>query len=234
MRFSSKHPVLFPLLFSVFFTFTHAITFEIRNQCPYTVWAAATTGGGQQLNPGQLWTINMSDDTTTGRIWGRTNCNFDASGQGECETGDCGGLLHCQDSGGSTPPNTLVEYSLKQINNLDFYDISLVDGFNIPMDFKPTTGICRGVGCFVAINEDCPNELKAPGGCNNACAAFKTNVYCCDNATCETNKYSDFFRERCPDAFSYSIKNDAPSTFICPSGPNYRVVFCPDSLRLIM
>jgi len=50
---------LFPcfLLFAHFFTLSNAATFEFRNQCPYTVWAAAVPGGGQRLDPGQSWTI---------------------------------------------------------------------------------------------------------------------------------------------------------------------------------
>ena len=50
---------LFPcfLLFAHFFTFSNATTFEIRNECPYTVWAAAVPGGGRRLDPGQSWPI---------------------------------------------------------------------------------------------------------------------------------------------------------------------------------
>ncbi|MCD7459567.1 hypothetical protein HAX54_041335 [Datura stramonium] len=36
------------------------------------------------------------------------------------------------------PPNTLAEYALNQFSNLDFWDISVIDGFNIPMSFGPT------------------------------------------------------------------------------------------------
>lgn len=111
-----------------------AATFEIINQCGYTVWAAASPGGGRRLNSGQSWTLNVPAGTSMARIWGRTNCNFDSSGRGRCETGDCTGGLQC--TGWGQPPNTLAEYALNQFNNLDFYDISLVDGFNIPMEFR--------------------------------------------------------------------------------------------------
>ncbi|KAF8412297.1 hypothetical protein HHK36_000258 [Tetracentron sinense] len=213
-------------------TFTHATTLEIRNQCPYTVWAAAMPGGGQQLNSGQTWSINVPSNTTSGRIWGRTNCNFNASGQGKCESGDCGGLLECQAYG--NPPNTLVEYKLNQFSDMrDFFDISLFHGFNIPVDFRQTTGICRGVGCLADIIEHCPAELKVAGGCNDACTVFNTEEYCCNFGDCGPTNYSKFFKDWCPDAYTYS-KPDELSTFACPTGPNYRVVFCPDSLRLIM
>ncbi|KAL0373227.1 UNVERIFIED_CONTAM: Thaumatin-like protein [Sesamum calycinum] len=118
-----------------FFTFTHAATFDITNQCTYTVWAAASPGGGRRLDQGQSWQINVAPGTVQARIWGRTNCNFDGNGQGQCETGDCNGVLECQGYGRA--PNTLAEFALNQPNNLDFVDISLVDGFNIPMGIQP-------------------------------------------------------------------------------------------------
>ena len=105
---------LFPcfLLYGHFFTLSNAATFEIRNQCPYTVWAAAVPGGGRRLDPGQSWTITANVGTTQARIWGRTNCIFDGAGRGKCQTGDCNGLLQCQAFG--QPPNTLAEYASNQ------------------------------------------------------------------------------------------------------------------------
>lgn len=206
-------------------TSTHGATFEIRNNCPFTVWAAAVPGGGRQLNRGQTWTINVNPGTKQARIWARTKCTFNAEGRGRCETGDCNGLLQCQAYG--TPPNTLAEYALNQFNNLDFYDISLVDGFNVPMDFSPLSGIrCRGIRCAADITGQCPNELRAPGGCNNPCTVFKTDQYCCNSGKCVPTNFSKFFKQRCPNAYSYP-KDDQTSTFTCPGGTNYKVTFCP-------
>ncbi|KAL6181919.1 hypothetical protein ACLB2K_048567 [Fragaria x ananassa] len=169
---------------------------------------------------------SLNAGTTGGRVWARTGCNFDASGHGSCQTGDCGGLLECQAYG--QPPNTLAEYGLNQFNNLDFIDISLVDGFNVAMDFSPTSPCDRGIQCTADINGQCPNELKAPGGCNNPCTVYKTDEYCCNSGSCGPTDLSRFFKERCPDAYSYP-KDDTTSTvvFTCPGGTNYRVVFCP-------
>ncbi|KAF8412300.1 hypothetical protein HHK36_000261 [Tetracentron sinense] len=99
MSFSSNLPKLFFLAFSIFFTFTHAATIEILNQCPFTVWVAEIPGGGQKYNQGKTLTINVPPGTTQARIRGRTNCNFDTSDRGKCQTGDCGGLLQCQGYG---------------------------------------------------------------------------------------------------------------------------------------
>ena len=220
MSFLSSLLVFCSLFFSLFFTFTHAATFEIRNNCPYVVWAAAVPGGGRRLNRGEVWSINVSPGTKQARIWGRTNCNFDANGRGRCQTGDCNGLLQCQGYG--QPPNTLAEYALNQFNNLDFIDISLVDGFNIPMDFSG----CRSIKCTADINGQCPSQLRAPGGCNNPCTVFKTDQYCCNSGKCGPTDLSRFFKQRCPDAYSYP-QDDPTSLFTCPGGTNYKVIFCP-------
>lgn len=214
----------FLLLFTLFFSSTHGATFAIRNDCPYTVWAAASPGGGRRLDRGQTWNLQVSPGTKMARIWGRTNCKFDASGRGHCETGDCGGVLECK--GWGQPPNTLAEYALNQFGKKDFFDISLVDGFNIPMDFSPTTGKCRGIECTADINGQCPKELRAPGGCHNPCTVFKTDEYCCTRGKCGPTNYSKFFKDRCKDAYSYP-QDDPTSTFTCPEGANYKVVFCP-------
>ncbi|KAG7557470.1 Thaumatin family [Arabidopsis suecica] len=207
------------------FSTATAATFDILNRCSYTVWAAASPGGGRRLNPGQSWRLDVAAGTKMARIWGRTNCNFDSSGRGRCETGDCSGGLQC--TGWGQPPNTLAEYALNQYNNLDFYDISLVDGFNIPMEFSPTSSNCHRKICNADIKGQCPNELRAPGGCNNPCTVYKTNQYCCTNGqgSCSSTGFSRFFKQRCPDAYSYP-QDDPTSTFTC-SSTNYRVVFCP-------
>nr|ABR17922.1 unknown [Picea sitchensis] len=202
-------------------------TFEIRNECSFTVWAAGTPrGGGQKLERGQSWTVEVPAGTTLGRFWGRTGCSFDGSGRGSCKTGDCGGVLNCQ--GWGNVPATLAEYALNQYQNLDFYDISLVDGFNLPMIMIPSASQCTKVRCSSDINSKCPAELRVADGCKSACAAFNTPQYCCTGSfldNCPPTDYSRFFKGECPQAYSYA-RDDATSTFTCPGGTNYKVVFC--------
>lgn len=62
------------LLFVV--TPIYATTFEVRNNCPYTVWGAAVPGGGRQMNPGDTWVLNVNPGTTAARIWARTGCRY--------------------------------------------------------------------------------------------------------------------------------------------------------------
>ncbi|XP_058735951.1 thaumatin-like protein [Vicia villosa] len=150
-----------------------AATFDIVNQCSYTVWPAATpSGGGTQLNSGQTWSINVPAGTSSGRVWGRTGCNFDSSGSGSCQTGDCGGALSCTLSGKS--PLTLAEFTLNGGNNQDYFDISVIDGFNIPMQFAPTSNGCNNVrtcqqsSCSDAYQypSDDTKTVSCPGGTN--------------------------------------------------------------------
>ncbi|KAI8546366.1 hypothetical protein RHMOL_Rhmol07G0111500 [Rhododendron molle] len=225
MRFCKSLALSLFLLISLNFitSSTHAATFSIVNNCPYTVWAAARPGGGHRLAQGQTWAMSQPAGTTGGRIWARTGCSFDGAGKGKCQTGDCNGLLECDAYG--QPPNTIVEYALNQFSNLDMFDISLVDGFNVPMEFSPTSGGCtRSISCTADINGQCPNELRAPGGCNNPCTVFQTNEYCCLSGKCGPTNFSRFFKDRCPDAYSYAY--DQTGTFTCPSRTNYTVVFC--------
>jgi hypothetical protein len=218
---------LLPLLISSFllFALANAATFTVTNQCSYTVWAAASPGGGQQLNSGDTWTVDVAAGTTSARIWGRTGCSFDSNGNGKCDTGDCGKLA-C--TGYGSPPNTLAEFSLDQFSNLDFNDISLVDGFNIPMNFVPVSGCTTDFAhCSADVNAQCPSELKTTGGCLNPCQVYKTDEYCCTSGgSCEPTTLSEYFKNLCPQAYSYP-KDDATSIFTCPTGTNYNIVFCP-------
>ncbi|KAL6548044.1 hypothetical protein OROHE_009749 [Orobanche hederae] len=221
-------PVLFlPLLLLplLFIQYTHAIVFNIRNNCPYTVWAASLPGGGRRLERGQTWTLNFPSGPKRAKIWARTNCSFDASGSGNCLTGDCDGQLECQSYG--APPHTLAEYGLNSFGHRDYYDVSVLEGFNVPIEFTPTTNGCtRPVRCAADITGQCPDELRAPGGCNNPCTVYKTTQYCCHSGACRPTDLSRFFKSRCRDAFTYPL-DDPTSTFTCPEGTSYRVVFCP-------
>jgi len=151
---------------------TQAARIDIVNRCSYTVWPAGIPrGGGRQLNSGQTWALDVPAGTSAARIWGRTGCRFDGSGRGSCQTGDCAGALSCSVSGRA--PTTLAEYTLNGGNNLDYFDISVIDGYNIPMQFSSTSNgcnkvlTCRDSNCPDAYHQ--PNDVKTvtcPGGTN--------------------------------------------------------------------
>lgn len=219
----------------------------IVNQCNYTVWPASsttTTSGnsgnvtrtGFILKPGENSTITTSDNWT-GRVWGRTLCTTDSTtGNFSCVTGDCSsGKITCDKYG--LPPLTLAEFALNSANNHDFYDVSLVDGYNVPMNIVPlsSSGKCSSTGCPTDLNAVCPTELKVMKNgklvaCQGPCAAFNLQVFCCAGShstpnTCEPSVYAQIFKTACPAAYSY-VYDDTSGTFSCPS-TDYHVVFCP-------
>lgn len=80
----------------------------ITNQCADTIYAAVNTQSGQgpsktgfKLDAGGTLNQTVSEDWQ-GRVWGRTNCSFNAAGTGPanggataCGTGDCNGKVAC-------------------------------------------------------------------------------------------------------------------------------------------
>lgn len=216
------------LLLPLFLLHAGAIRFDIQNNCSYTLWPAILPhGGGRALDSGQTWTLDFQDGPKLAKIWARTNCTFNSSGQGTCLTGDCAGQLNCTTYG--SPPYTKAEYGLNSFGHKDYYDISVMEGFNVPIEMTPTTNNCsRSVKCAAEdIVSECPDALKASGGgCHNPCTVYKTAQYCCRDGPCQPSDLSRFFKARCADAFTYP-EDDPTSTFACPEGTSYRVVFCP-------
>ncbi|CAD6266734.1 unnamed protein product [Miscanthus lutarioriparius] len=125
--------VLSLLLLAAFAGSARAATFTITNNC------------GSTLDPGQTWTVDVPAGTQSGRVWGRTGCSFNGC-SGSCQTGDCCVALSCMLSG--QPPMTLAEFTIG--GSQDFYDISVIDGYNLPMLFSCSTGVtlnCGGSSC---------------------------------------------------------------------------------------
>ncbi|KAK8682359.1 hypothetical protein V6N13_054748 [Hibiscus sabdariffa] len=161
----STHCPIFPCIFLVslaFFCYTsNGYTFTVTNNCPYTIWPGTLAGSGTpqlastgfQLDAGESVTIPSVPAGWSGRIWGRTGCSFDATGVGSCQTGDCGGKLEC-DGIGATPPASLFEITFGVGNQQDFYDVSIVDGYNLPLVAAPrgVYGACNATGCAYDLN----------------------------------------------------------------------------------
>jgi hypothetical protein len=154
----------------------------------------------------------------SGRIWGRTLCSTDSAAAFTCATGavECSGR-------GAAPPATLAEFTLAGgAGGDDFYDVSLVDGFNVPMLVTPAAdGRCQATGCAadLSVATASSGEAEAAVACRSACEAFGAAQYCCSGdygspATCPPTSYSRFFKDACPRAYSYAY-DDATSTFTC-------------------
>ncbi|KAK8607174.1 hypothetical protein V6N13_052918 [Hibiscus sabdariffa] len=217
----------------------------VRNNCPFTIWPATLTGGGRpqlsntgfELASQRQNSINVPAPWT-GRIWARTQCSS-SSGRFTCATADCGsGQVACNGRGGA-PPGTLAEFTVAN-GGQNFYDISLVDGYNLPVSITPQDGsgpTCTRTSCAANVNSVCPSELAVRGsggntiGCKSACVAFGQPQYCCTGEynspqRCQPRNYSRIFKNQCPQAYSYAY-DDRSSTFACNGGPNYLITFCP-------
>lgn len=248
--------IFFFFLFLEFFaawinprTGAQSTKFTIVNKCRHTVWPGILTGANRAvLNPtgfvlesGESKTVPVPR-SWSGRLWGRTHCSTDSSGKFSCLTADCGsGKVECTGNG-AEPPATLVEFTLNGDQGLDFYDVSLVDGYNLPMLVVAkggTKGGCSSTGCLVDLNNGCPSQLKVARGngsrsesmaCKSACEAFGDPMYCCSEGyntpdTCHPSEFSLFFKHACPRSYSYAY-DDKTSTFTCASA-DYLIVFCP-------
>ncbi|KAF2797172.1 Osmotin, thaumatin-like protein [Melanomma pulvis-pyrius CBS 109.77] len=116
----------------------------VTNSCPETIWPGISTQSGDgpkengfELLPGKTYNQTVSEDWQ-GRVWGRTNCSFNDDGTGPkngqgkaCRSGDCNGIIDC--IVGGDVPVSLAEFTLDAGDGHTYYDISLVDGYNIPM-----------------------------------------------------------------------------------------------------
>ncbi|KAM6563134.1 hypothetical protein CsatB_023132 [Cannabis sativa] len=224
-----------------------ATVFTLENRCKNTIWPGIQSGaghpqlmdGGLKLRAGQAVNINAPKGWS-GRFWGRKWCAFDKFGKGTCVTGDCGGVLKCVGAGGK-PPATLAEFTLDSPK--DFYDVSLVDGYNMPISITPLGGFgstnskysCKTIRCISDLNRRCPNGLQVRKnngpivGCKSACMAFNKPEYCCTGQyggpqNCKPNHYSKNFKAACPTSYSYAY-DDPTSTFTC-KGADYLITFC--------
>lgn len=123
------------------------------NKCDFSIWPGILSSAGSPKLGSTGFELSKGGSRSfqaptgwSGRFWGRSGCDFDGSGRGSCATGDCGsGEVECNGAG-ATPPATLAEFTLGS-GSQDFYDVSLVDGYNLPMIVEGTgdSGTCTEV-----------------------------------------------------------------------------------------
>ena len=103
--------------------------------CTYVVPSAPNW----ELAQGQSFSLTLPP-SWGGRFWPRTECTSNGGGLA-CATGDCGGNLECPVGVGGAPPATLAEFTVvPSSNGSDFYDVSNVDGANVPLAIAPNGG----------------------------------------------------------------------------------------------
>eukprot|EP00128_Syssomonas_multiformis_P012599 Colp12_sorted_trinity150504_noHs@22686 len=173
------------------------------NNCPHTVWVGAQgnplpNNGGWKMDPQQRTSIVISSTSVAVRFWPRTGCRYDSNNHFVCETGDCGAAsnnfaMECRGIGGQ-PPASLAEFTLGGDTQSDFYDLSLVDGYNVGIKVAPVPGHyspvnnpdlgkynCGAPTCTMNAKGGCPPELMMVGSdgtvvCASICAAIFNNA----------------------------------------------------------
>ncbi|XP_058722793.1 G-type lectin S-receptor-like serine/threonine-protein kinase LECRK1 [Vicia villosa] len=187
--------------------------FMLVNQCKFIVWPASfSTARNTTLETN--FSLKMWDRFTVwappnwnGHVWGRTLCrnNSATGGNFSCITGDCGTGKQSCDGMRDMPPATLAEFRLGN-NGLVFYNVDVVEGFNIPIVVVPIGVSGENVNCSTA---GCLTNI------NNMCAKDNgTNTF-----TCSTNFYKIIF---CPASsmglFDQSVSVD--DSFTASNGTN--------------
>jgi hypothetical protein len=199
----------------------------IENQCSYATWTftqpANTLPGGvpYKLEAGQAIVLGWCVGT--------------------------GGNLKCTQGNG---PDTLAEFTLTAGMASDWYDVSLVDGFSIPVGiiqldapwtmastYVPggpldmVTQQCGSPICALDLNPGCPAsaQLKDAMG----------NIWGCKNGQSANGGHgatpvTSYLKAGCPTSYTFAF-DDPQSLFLCKSarqnggvGANdYKVIYCP-------
>ncbi|KAI0671562.1 Osmotin thaumatin-like protein [Trametes maxima] len=238
-----------------------ARTFTVTNKCTFTIWPGLFTDlnagtavpdqpTGWEQAAGQTVSFNVPDNWQAGRIWGRRDCDFSTNQPGptQCLSGGCNGGLECDKSSGTgVPPATVAEFTLGINGGPDNYDVSLVDGYNLPVRVDNNQG-CPVADCPVDLAPNCPAQLKGPTdssgtvlGCNTACGAGlgdpTNNENCCTGthntaATCPPSgvQFYDYFKQNCPNSYAYAYdESSGTALFTCDANlkADYTITFCP-------
>lgn len=208
----------------------NGVRIVVKNQCSSDLQVGHITNG---QSAGEF--INVKQGTSKsfpfaadwqGRFWARESCNGES----------------CAIAGAANPAS-LAEFTFKGSGGFDYYDVSFVDGYNLPISIHPISGDGDGAGntkyaCGApecSKLPHCPDDLKQYEdgkfvGCKSACSAFGTDEYCCAGAhntpdTCSINSYAQAVKDDCPDVYSFAY-DDHTSTYMCKA-QGYTVTFCP-------
>ena len=227
-------------------------TLTLVNHLHQTIWPAIAAdpshpvaATGWVLAPGASLSFPIPDHWDV-RVWARTGCAFDAAGNGHCVTGDCAGHFQCGRTWGQFP-STLAEFNLNAWNGMDFYDVSLVEGNNLPMWINNSGGRsadpidsrgCSPAGCTKDANASCPKAMQRTHdgvvvACLSACLVLGTDQTCCLGAyaarsACTPSTWpidsAAVFKKAEPFAYSY-VNDDATSVLTCSGECDYRITW---------
>ncbi|CAE6368434.1 unnamed protein product [Rhizoctonia solani] len=218
-----------------------ARTFTVYNACPFTIWPAIFT----DLNAGS--SVPAIENGWEAPAYSKRSFTAPV-GIKSCLTGGCNGGLVCDGrTGVGLPPVTFAEFTLGGTGQSDYTDVSLVDGFNLPVRISNTGG-CGVAECTVDLNKDCPEALRGPVDANGSVAACKSaclaqlsppsnSPSCCTGgfakpSTCPPSgvEHYSYFKSACPKSYVYVYdESSGTALWTCPSSKkvDYTVTFCP-------
>ncbi|EAU84109.1 hypothetical protein CC1G_06971 [Coprinopsis cinerea okayama7 len=238
-----------------------ARTFTVYNACPFTIWPAIFTDlnvgsarpnhpTGWEAKPYTSVSFHVPDNWRAGRIWARRDCDFSTNpGPNSCLTGGCNGGLLCDErTGTGVPPASLAEFTLSAAEDSDWYNVSLVDGYNLPIRISNNAN-CPVAECPVDLGPTCPLPIRGPvdkngwvTGCRSACQANldgnpQNSPNCCSGEYSTPDKcppsgvqFYDHFKKNCPRSYVYAYDESSNTAlFTCPKNRNadYTITFCP-------
>lgn len=197
---------LIPLVSTLLLVYSSsAEELNIRNNCgrPIYVKSAGVNSGPFSLGNGQSRSVSINRGSSA-RVWAQLGCD---GGGNNCETTE--GYL------------SLAEMHWDS-NGMTWYDVSMVDGYNLPTKMEPYNpgagGNCRSASCNFDINRNCPGGNKINK--NGRAVACKN-----PNRDAPTD-YSNAIKQHCPGVYSWS-KDDNDGMRACNPGNNgIRITFC--------
>jgi len=149
----------------------HRLT--IINRCSFDVWMDSLNNPDHRplpdhtvhLAPGNSHEYYFPNGVWAGRWWPKLGC--DSVGQ-NCSSGQS--MEPCPPMGCQPPGDTKIEFNFqngdgKSASTVTWYDISLVDGYSLPVSIIPRggdSGECRSTMCRLSFDE-CPTNEAAVG-----------------------------------------------------------------------
>lgn len=149
----------------------HTTRLSVTNQCNFPVWMATTPNankaplpdGTVKLDLGQSHDYSIAAEGWAGRLWPKTGCDSNGT---NCTAGEA--VPPCPPSGCQPPADTKVEFYFPNLASHEgsWYDISLVDGYSLPMEIKPRggeSGSCITTKCNLSLDQCPQNETQGLG-----------------------------------------------------------------------
>lgn len=181
---------------------------EVKNNCGQRIFVknAGSNQGPFNLEHGQSRNFQLKRDASS-RVWAHIGCDTNGN--------------NCDTTEGYVSLAEMKWDDSRGMIGFTWYDISQVDGYNLPITMQPYNpaagGNCKTVSCNFNINE-CPAESRV----------FNKNrlVGCRNKNRDGITEYSRKMKARCPGVYTWS-KDDKDGMRACQPGNNgLKVIFC--------